>query len=388
MSFKPLKVGVIGVGDISDVYLNMISRSPALELHTLAGRRIERAQVAAEKYDARAATVEQLVGNDEIEVVVNLAPASQHERLNELVVSSGKHLYSEKPFALSKAAALSLTETAERHDVLIGTAPDTFYGGSHQAVRKAFDDGKIGRAVFGVSMIGLPGLEYFHPNPAAFYQPGGEVPLDIGPYYIAQWINLLGPVRRVYASSGAGSAERTIRRGELAGTTFPVTVPTTFSIILEFEQGSVNIVMSLDAARPVSRPGEIYGSQGILALCEPIFFSGEPKLFRAEAGEVELPSDGFAFSVPNRQNHFGTPVADYRGVGLVDLALAVRSGTRHRTGPEWIVHLSDVMESIVCSAREHKAITLATTCERPAPIDKDADAQLVAMTPSPFDLIG
>ncbi|WP_219893042.1 Gfo/Idh/MocA family protein [Aquisediminimonas profunda] len=376
---------MIGIGDISPVYLSAISRSPAVALHRIASRSAVKAEQVAAGYGATGSDIATLLADDSIEMVVNLTPAIAHDALNAAIIAAGKHVYSEKPFALSAKVASELAANAARAMVMIGSAPDTLYGSVHQAARRALDDGAIGRVVFGTSFIGLPGLEMFHPNPAAFYRAGGEPPFDVGPYYIAMWINLLGPVRRVYAASGSGQAERVIRRGPLAGQSFAVEVDSTFNAILEFETASVSLVLSLDVITPMLRPGELYGSDGILALADPMFFSGEAALTTPGAGRQSLDSEGLAFSRANSRNHVGEPVADYRGVGLIDLALAIRNGKRHRTAADFIVHSVEVMEAIAIAARTHQPIVLKTTCVRPEVLDPVADADLIALTPSPFD---
>ena len=386
MAIEPVRIGVIGVGDISEVYLNAITRSRAVTLGRLATRHPDAIAGIAANLGAQACTVAELLADDAIELVVNLTPGSEHEAINGAIIEAGKHVYSEKPFALSRKSAEYLAERAEARSVLIGSAPDTFYGSAHQAARRALDSGAIGKPVFGTSLLGLPGLEHFHPNPAAFYQPGGEPPFDVGPYYITMWIHLLGPVRKVYAASGSGQDRRTIRRGPLQGTQFDVAVDTTFNATLEFDTGFVNLTMSLDVVAPTQRPGELYGAEGILSLSDPIFFSGEPSLFRPGDGRTALASADLPFSKPNRLNHAGQPVADYRGAGFTDLALAIRTGSRHRTAPDFIIHAVEVMDAIATSAAIGKAISIQSTCRRPEPLDTEADATLIALTPSPFDL--
>ncbi|MBC2663756.1 Gfo/Idh/MocA family oxidoreductase [Novosphingobium flavum] len=383
---EPVRVGLIGAGDISTVYLNAISRSPALDLRAIATRRPEGVEGAARRYGIAPCSVDTLLADAAVELVVNLTPGVAHEAINGAAISTGKHVYSEKPFALSRQSAERLVREADRHRVLIGSAPDTFYGSAHQTARRALDGGGIGTPVFGMSFLGLPGLEHFHPNPAAFYRPGGEPPFDAGPYYIAMWLNLLGPVKRVYAAAAAGQNERTIRRGPLTGTAFPVEVPTTFNTILEFDNASVSFVISLDTVTPMHRAGELFGSAGQLTLADPLFFGGEPALLQPPAPRSLLETHDQAFATPNRRDHGGRVVADYRGAGLTDLALAIRTGRPHRTGPDFIVHAVEVMEAMVVSAAEHRVITLISRCERPEPIDPVRDATLVALTASPFDL--
>lgn len=386
MSLQPVRVGVIGAGDISTVYLNAIARSSMLDLRKIATRNPQAIAALAHQHGAIGASVEDLLADDGVELVVNLTPGIAHEQINAAAIAAGKHVYSEKPLALSYRAAQDLTEAAQRHNVLIGSAPDTFYGSAHQAARRAIDSGAIGTPVFGMSFLGLPGLEMFHPNPAAFYRPGGEPPFDVGPYYITMWIHLLGPVKRVYSTSGSGQSARTIRRGPLQGTSFAVEVDTTFNTILEFENASVSLIISLDVATPTQRSGELYGSHGMITLADPIFFSGDPSLVSPPAARQPLDTAGLAFGAHNCLNHVGQPVADYRGVGLTDLALAIRTGKPHRTAPDFVVHSVEVMEAIAASARQRSVMDLHSHCTRPAPLDPVADARLIALTPSPFDL--
>jgi predicted dehydrogenase len=209
---QPICLGVIGVGDISEVYLSTISRSPALKLKALATRRPDLIAEKARELGVRACHVEQLLDDPEVELVVNLTPGVVHEELNEQILRAGKHLYCEKPFALDLDVAEKLAAIARERGLLIGSAPDTFFGSAHQASRRALDAGLIGEPVFGQSFVGLPGLELFHPNPAQFYESGGEAPYDSGPYYILQWIHLLGPVRRVHCA-----VERRAKLTPLAG---------------------------------------------------------------------------------------------------------------------------------------------------------------------------
>lgn len=383
---EPVRTGVVGAGDISEVYLNAITRSSALDLRAMATRNPQTIAEKAGRFGARAVRVAELLADETIELVVNLTPGIAHEEINAAALEAGKHVYSEKPFALSLGAARRLADLAARKGLLIGSAPDTFYGSAHQAARKALDAGAIGRPVFGTSFLGLPGLELFHPSPEAFYRPGGEPPFDAGPYYTTMWINLLGPVKRVFSVSGAGHTERRIQRGPRQGTPFPVTVDTTFNTVLEFENASVSFIISLDVVVPTLRPGELFGSDGIMAMADPMFFGGEPAVVAPGAPRVVLATADQGFATPNRHDHTGRVVADYRGAGLVDLALAIRTGSKHRTGDDFIVHSVEVMEAIVKSASTRAVIDLVSTCERPATIDPQADAALIALTASPFDL--
>ncbi|AXB80490.1 Gfo/Idh/MocA family protein [Novosphingobium sp. P6W] len=381
---EPVRTAVIGAGDISEVYLNTIDRSPALTLCGIASGSMTSAHEKAERYGVEARTLEALLSDTSVELLVNLAPGHAHDEINERIIAADKHLYTEKPFSISVTKAAKLVQEAERRGVMIASAPDTFFGAGHQVARRVLDSGGIGKPVFGISTIGHAGVEQYHPSPASFYRPGGEPPRDIGPYYIAQWVNLLGPVRSVYASSARGAAERTVLRGPTAGTQFPVDICTTYSAVLTFAEATVSLVTSLDMANPAPHQNHCYGSEAALVLPDPNFFGGEPFLLRRGLDPKPVPLDGLPFGAPNRTNHAGLAVADYRGVGLLDLAIAHRRGTKHRTSAAFILHICEVVEAIMASARSGEARAIETQCRRPDAVDFPRDTDLIALMPSPW----
>lgn len=384
-NFEPLRVGVIGAGDISTVYLNAIDRSPALRLLAIAARTEESARRRAADYGVTGQSLDALLADDRLELLVNLAPGRDHDAINARVIAAGKHLYTEKPFALSFQVADRLCKMAQDSGVRIASAPDTLLGGGHQKARQMIDAGLIGQPVFGVSMVGHAGVEYYHPNPAAFYQPGAEPPYDIGPYYVTQWVHLLGPVRQVHAASAVGPDRRQIRVGPQAGAHFPVESDTSFLATLTFDQAVVSLIMSLDMADRSLQQNHCYGTAGCLQLPDPNFFGGEPALLPERRVEAPAPVETLPFGRPNHAGHFGDRVADYRGVGLVDLAIALRDGRPHRMDAGLILHVTEILEAIMTSARIGAAMRLTTDCSRPAPIDTQKDAALVAMMQSPWD---
>jgi predicted dehydrogenase len=384
LAVDPICVGVIGAGDISTVYLNTIRRTEALQLRGIASRSMTSAQEKAAQYGVPAATLDTLLGDPTVELLVNLTPGSEHDAINARIIEAGKHLYTEKPFSLSAANARRLAGDAQAAGLRIGSAPDTFFGAGHQAARRVIDSGGIGKPVLGISIVGHAGVENFHPNPAGFYQSGGEPPFDIGPYYITQWVNLLGPVRHVQASSAKGENERTVLRGPNAGSRFSVEIDTSYTAVLTFDEATVSFVMSLDMAQPPTYQNLCYGTGGSLALVDPNFFGGEPSLRQSGRDTQSVSIDDLPFGMPNRKNHAGAPAADYRGVGLLDLAIGLRTGRRHRADAAFVVHVCEVMEAVVMSARTHETVTIESACHRPAPLDQDRDALLIAAMRSPW----
>ncbi len=243
--------------------------------------------------------------------------------------SAGKHLYSEKPLTLSLKDGLELQKLAAKKNLKAGCAPDTYLGGAHQLARKLVDDGQVGTITSGTAHVLSHGMEHWHPNPDFFFRPGGGPILDLGPYYIANLINLIGPVRRVAALTSMATPTRTISSEPRRGETIKVTTPTTIQALLEFESGaSVTLSASWDVWAHHHPNMELYGTDGSIFLPDPNFFGGEVKL--AKPGKKAKPVKSWAhpFGTPN-QKHPAGMMANYRTAGLADMAVADPAGARH-----------------------------------------------------------
>ena len=79
---------------------------------------------------------------------------------------------------------------------------------------------------------------------------GGGPMLDMGPYYVTDLVNLLGPVASVIGVATRTRAERLMTSAPLAGARIPVEVATHVTGVLTFVSGAaVSMTMSFDVAR-------------------------------------------------------------------------------------------------------------------------------------------
>lgn len=265
-----IRVGVIGCGMISHAYLGTIVRAEQLELRALASRTMASAEAQAARYGGTAMSVEVLLADPTIDLVVNLAPPAAHHALGRRVLLAGKHLYSEKPFATTLADAHDLLALADTQGLSVGCAPDTFLGDGHQTARRLIDDGAIGRIVGGSIAFGTTGMERWHPDPAFFYAAGGGPLLDIGPYYVTQLVNLIGPIAEVVAIGTTPRATRTVTSPAREGETIAVEVPTSVTGALLFENGAnVSLAFSWDVPAHRRPPIELYGDAGTMSVPDP-----------------------------------------------------------------------------------------------------------------------
>ena len=358
MSTKTI-IGIIGCGNISDAYFKGAARSALVAVKACADLNPEAAKAKAALYGATATSVPALLADPDISLVVNLTVPLAHAAVSQQIIDAGKHVYSEKPLAARFADAAALMERASAKGLRVGSAPDTFMGASHQACRRAVDAGAIGQAVGGAAVIMSHGAESWHPNPEFFYKSGGGPVLDMGPYYVTQLVNLLGPVRRAVGLASIGNPMRTITSEPLKGTKIHVEVPTTVNGVLEFANGA-NVAMS--ASWDVwkhnrTSPIEIYGTEGTLLGVDPNFFGNTPRLCGPDGNLRDLDIAAHPFGIANREMRNGTMQADYRMVGLVDMAIAIQQKRPHRANGDMALHVMEVLEALTVSSASGRFVT-------------------------------
>jgi predicted dehydrogenase len=366
---KTYGVGIMGAGNISAAYLRLAPLFRNLEVRAIADILPEAAQKRAGEYNVAAQTPDELLKNSEIDVIVNLTIPSTHFSISKDILSAGKHAYSEKPFVLSVEEGIQLKALAEEHNLKVGSAPDTFLGGSHQQVRSIIDSGKLGKIASGTLHVMSRGMEHWHPNPDFFFQPGGGPILDMGPYYVTDLISLVGPVKRVTAFTGSALAEREVTTpgSPFLGTRIKVGTPTTIHAVLEFHNGAI---ITLGASWDVPSHGhhniELYGTEGSVYVPDPNFFNGDVTITdRAGTKEKVTPWD-HPFGKANQDLDKPNPRANYRNAGLSDMMDSIDTGRSARCGLDVALHAVDVLTSILRAGETGQVITLQTTCERPA----------------------
>jgi predicted dehydrogenase len=375
---KKLGVGVIGCGNISAAYFSLSPLFKGIEMRACADINMDAAKARAKEYGLRAETVGELLQDDEVDIVVNLTIPAVHYEVSGQALDAGKHVYSEKPFVLSVKEGLDLKKRAEKKNLRVGSAPDTFLGGGHQLARSLVDGGSLGKITSGTCFVMSHGMESWHPNPDFFFQPGAGPVLDIGPYYVTDLIQLIGPVKQVAALTSIPAKERMITSKPRFGQKIPVNTPTTIHALLEFVNGAVvTLDTSWDVWKHGHAPIELYGEEGTLFVPDPNFFGGAVGYTNRADPVKKLPKWKHPLAVPN-QMHAQGMMANYRTIGLADMAMAIQEHRPHRCSLELALHAVDVMTSILKSGETGKFVTLQTTCERPAALGVDDAKALLA----------
>ncbi|MGR3617275.1 MAG: Gfo/Idh/MocA family protein [Paracoccaceae bacterium] len=375
---KPVGIGIIGCGNISAAYLSLAPLFKSLDIRAVADLNMDAARARAVEFSVRADTIDDLLAADDIDIVVNLTVPAAHFEVTKKILNAGKHAYSEKPFVLTVDEGEMLRRLAAERGLRVASAPDTFLGGSHQLARAALDEGQAGEIIGGTCHVMSHGMEAWHPNPDFFFQPGGGPVLDLGPYYITNLVQLIGPVRAVTAMASTSFKTRRIGNGPRNGETVPVQTPTNFHAILEFQNGAlITLGASWDVWAHRHENIELYGTKASIYVPDPNFFAGNVLLAGQDGRSVEVAPRKHPFSVLNSMDGQGVERANYRGAGLADMAEAIAEGRPHRCSLELATHVVEIMSAILQSAESRCWIDMATTCTRPDPLTPDQASTLL-----------
>lgn len=352
-----MRIGVIGCGGISGKYLSHAAQYEVLDVVACADLIPQRAEKAAQEYNvSTACSVDELLADESIELVVNLTLPQSHAQIAMAAIEAGKHVYSEKPLGINREEGRQVIEAARAKGLRVGNAPDTFLGAGHQTARKLIDEGAIGRPVAASAIYASLGHESWHSNPRFYYEPGGGPLFDMGPYYITDLMQLLGAVKRVTGSAVMAIPQRTITSEPLNGTTFQIETPDHISGTLEFESGCVaTILMSFALVYHDFWPITIFGTEGTMRVLDPNGFDG-PVSVRRKGDE-------------DWQQVQQTHCLGYaRAVGVADMAHAIATGRAHRAGGDQAFAVLDVMQGMLDAGATGRTVDMQQGYQQPAPL--------------------
>ncbi len=367
----PIGVGIIGAGNISDQYLSNLATYPDVRVLAIGDLLEDRAREQAEKYGVpNAGGIDVVLDNADIEIVINLTIPAVHVEVSETILAAGKHVWTEKPIGVDRESSLRMLDKADALGLRVGVAPDTVLGPGVQTAKRLIARGDIGRPLFAQTTFQWQGPEIFHPNPAFLYAHGGGPLLDMGPYYVSALVHVFGPVASVAALGLRGTETRRVQVGPLTGEEFPVEIPSTVSVLMQFEQGGqAQSLYSVDS--PLRRQGivEITGTEGTLVIPDPNTFGGEITITRPLT-ELVIPP---APIVQDPIDVVQEGVLTGRGLGLLDMARSLRAGLPHVADGRFGYHVLDTLLSIEESAESGRFVNVDSTVDAVGSIAADFD---------------
>ena len=351
-----MKAGIVGCGFISDIYLqNLTTHFKTPEVVACADLDAGRARQQADKYAIQALSMDELLRNPDIELIINLTTPAAHKEIILAALSHGKHVYSEKPLATSMKDAQEILALARKLNLQVGCSPDTLLGAGLQTALQAVDDGRVGKLLSATAFWSSRGHERWHPNAAFYYQYGGGPLLDMGPYYVSMLVAALGQVEEVSAMGSRAFKQRTLETGPHAGTSFDVEIDTHFSASLRMASGViVTLILSFDIWANHLPRLEIYGTGGTLSVPDPNTFGGDVQLYTPETGEFQ--------SLPPVSQNAG----NMRGIGAMQMSRAIASGRPFLTQANLSSHVLEILLGIERSAIIGQPVKMKTAYQKQA----------------------
>ncbi len=378
------KIGVIGCGNIAETYFRSQQYFNNIDFISCADINEDVAKKCAAKYGIKQQTVDELLNNDDVDIVLNITIPQAHYSVTKRTLLSKKHSYCEKPLAISFKQGKELIDLAKKNQLYLGNAPDTFLGGGGQLSRQLIDQDEVGNIILGQFIFGFPGVETFHHHPDSWYQDGGGPVMDMGPYFFTMLVHLLGPAKNVKGRGVKVRNFRTIENGPRKNEKINVETPTSYMASIEFHNGAIiQFLLSFDIINHQQNHMELYGNKGSIIVPDPNMFGG-PVMISKNHGDLwkQYSTEDMLIGNTNILNHSGRKneapkQSNYRGVGLSEMIKAIERNTIHRCNGELSLHVLDIIESTINSSKNESQIDLQTTCSRPEPLTEDEISEII-----------
>jgi predicted dehydrogenase len=363
---RPVKTAIVGSGSISDAYLDtMTNKFKILEVVGCCDRTPEKAQAKAEKYGIKALSMDEILADESIELVVNLTTPGAHYPVIKRLLEAGKHVYTEKALTVELEHAAELLKIADQKGLYLGAAPDTFLGSAIQTARYVVDSEMIGEITSCYCALTRDGDLFSRAFPFTA-RPGGGIGFDVGIYYITALLSILGPVREVSGVVRTRQPEREDHTLEGFGETFQIECENLMSGILQFACGTVGNLL-FDANSIFTAPERpsvvLFGTMGILYMADPNQFGGEVTIILKGNNEPFVMQQSHAFS------------NEYRGLGVAEMAWSMRMGRKNRANKEMAYHALEILHGIVRSSETGSNQIMQSTFERTSPIPRGYSGQ-------------
>lgn len=366
MKYRPVKTAVIGCGMISDTYLrNLSEKFSIIDLVGCADMVDEKAKTQSEKYGIRHMTVEEILSDPEIELVLNLTYATSHVEVSRAILGAKKHCYTEKMMSIDLSDAAELKKLADKNGVMFCAAPDTFLGASQQTARYLIDRGIIGEPVSvlisltrGYHMIKTDEEDAVRKF-SVMYE-GGGIPYDMGGYYLHQLFNMFGPVDSVCGFCYTRNKERPYLnpRNSHFNDNFTVNTPNTLSAAFMMDCGISGTFQISSEYSTTQSLFLVSGTEGQLELGDPNEFDGPIYLTKNGSEKMQFP-----LSHPYSESS--------RGIGAADMAWAIRCGRESRLSFEMGYHALEFISAVNDCTKDRTVKRLTTKFDRPKPVSSE-----------------
>lgn len=348
-----LGVGIIGCGNIAGPYAADLPTYPHLHFIGAADLDPARAQTLAAQHGGKAyPEIDQLLRDPDLDLVLNLTTFQAHYEVTSKALQAGKHVFSEKPLALTYPKAQELLHLAESKGLRLGCSPFTLMGEAQQTAWKLIREGRAGQVRMVNAEVNHGRIELWHPAPQPFYEVG--VVADVGVYPITLLVSMLGPVQRVTSQAKVLKADRETKEG----IPYRIQTPDWWLVLLELGNGIVvRLTMNFYVSHLSKQNGiEFHGDQG--------------SIFLSSSGAFNAAVEFAPYGEPY------TPVAlvrpPYEGIpwgrGAAEMAEALLAGKPHRFTGELAAHVCEILDAIRDSHVHNAPVVVRSEFTPPAPM--------------------
>ena len=372
---KVYTVGLIGCGHINETYFRAHEYFNNFKIIKCADIKESAAKNCANVYNIESVSIDDLLADNQIEVVLNLTNPQSHYEVTKKTLLAGKHSYCEKPLATKFENGQELVNLAKEKNLYLGNAPDAFLGAGNQKSRQLIDSGLVGDIKLGNAIFAFPGVQSYHPDPEPWFQKNGGGPVfDMGPYYLTALVNLLGPAQHVQGRELTISEFREIGIGPKKGKKIKVESPTTYMATIQFHNSAIiQITLSFDVINHQRNHIELYGTKGSIIVPDPNMFGGSVFISVNPGPEGkwdEHQTENMKLGKINIKNPSGrlneSPTnANYRGIGLSEMLYCIENKKKHRCSGELSLHVLDIIDSTMQAAISKTHKEMRTTCKKP-----------------------
>ncbi len=367
MSQKKWKVALVGCGSIAgEIYLPQLATFPDVEVVAVCDIMPERAQAYAEKFGIPNwyPNIDELLEKCDFEIMMDTASIPAHHELNMKAIAAGKHLYTQKPMAMTVEKVTEQIELAEKMHVKIAAAaihplrPDIIQ------IRQMIENGTIGHVNLIRARAAHGGPNYFQFREADcswFFQPGAGALYDMGVHGITEAVSVLGPAKEVTCVACISEPERTIRSGAFDGKKIKTDyLPDNYIITLDWGGGTLAVIDAgfCEKAATLNQM-EVYGSKGTITVKGHLKIGAGDGLM-AYIDDEDRKIRGWIEPQPQELPY---PGEWKQAEAIHDLIHAIETDCTPVLDPKIARHVIDIMCTISDCIKEKRTLPLHTTFE-------------------------
>jgi predicted dehydrogenase len=366
MKIQPVKTAIVGCGAISAAYLNtMMNKFKILEMVACCDKNPEKAETTAQKYGVKVLTLDEILADDSIEIVVNLTTPVAHYPVIKQLLEAGKHVYTEKVLSVELEHAAELVKIADQKNLFLGAAPDTFLGSAIQTARYVVDNGLLGDITSCFCALTRDGDILNRAFPFTT-KPGGGIGFDVGIYTITALLSILGPIKEVSGVVQTRKPERPDYSLDHFGEAFQVECENLMAATIQFDCGTIgNMLFDSNSVfiLPEKPSVVLFGTMGVMYMADPNSFGGDVRVILKGNNEPFTMQQSHAFS------------HECRGLGVAEMAWSMRMGRKNRANKELAYHALEVLHGIVKSSETKSNQVMKSTFEKMPPIPRGYSGQ-------------